>query len=126
MVDIAKLVSRTVLTLTAHRPEAPVVHQVLHGLDVFVKSQVPMLSGRERRFWLQNLMTLWLMDTVNIMTTYLSAPSALPLPRVGTALMDRVVPVFSMVASISADLETGTAVRGTWEGALDAALAVVS
>ncbi|MFB8177701.1 hypothetical protein ACFC8N_16870 [Streptomyces sp. NPDC055966] len=126
MVDIAKLVSRTVLTLTAHRPEASVVHQVLHGLDVFVKSQVPTLSGRERLLWLQNLMTLWLLDTVNIMTTYLSAPSALPLPRVGTALMDRVVPVFSMVASISADLESSTTVRGTWEGALNDALVVVS
>ncbi|WP_234384675.1 hypothetical protein [Streptomyces sp. MMG1121] len=126
MVDIAKLISRTVLTLAARRPGAPTAHQVLYGLDDFVKSQVSMLSGRDRRLWLQNLMTLWPMDTVNIMTTYLSAPSALPLPRVGAALIGRAVPVFSMVESISADLESGTAVCGTWEGALDAALAVAS
>ncbi|MFF4690481.1 hypothetical protein [Streptomyces sp. NPDC001307] len=126
MVDIAKLVSRTVLTLAARRPGAPAVHQVLCGLDTFVKCQVPMLSGRFRSIRLRNLMTLWLMDTVNIMTTYLSAPLALPLPRAGAALIDRAVPVFSMVESASADLEGGTAAHGTWDGALDAALAVVS
>ncbi|QHA10000.1 phosphotransferase [Streptomyces broussonetiae] len=125
-VDIAKLVSRTVLALAAWRPGAPVAGRVLQGLDAFVESQVPMLSGRERHLWLRNLLVLWLMDTVNILTTYLSAPVALPLPPVGAALVDRAVPVFSMVESASADLETESALRDTWNRALDGAQAVAS
>ncbi|MBX7551172.1 hypothetical protein K1Y78_24785 [Streptomyces sp. tea 10] len=126
MVDIAKLVSRTELALAAWRPGAPVAGRVLQGLGAFVESQVPMLSGREGHLWLRNLLVLWLMDTVNILTTYLSAPLALPLPAVGVTLVDRAVPVFSMVESVSADLEAGAAVHDTWDHALNAALVVAS
>ncbi|MGW1288634.1 phosphotransferase [Streptomyces sp. NPDC001118] len=126
MADIAKLASRTVLALAVWRPGAWVARQVLHGLDTFAESQVPMLSGRDRSLWRRNLLVLWLLDTVNILTTYLSAPLALPLPPVGAALVDRAVPVVSMVESASADLETAAAGRDTWDRTLDGALAVAS
>lgn len=124
-VDVAKLLSRTVLFLAARRPSAA-ARQVVEGLDVFGQAQALRLSRQVRQAWSRELLTLWLMDTTNILTTYLSAPSALPLPGHGLALVERAVAVCALVDAVSTDLATGADVCGMWERALEHALAVIS
>jgi hypothetical protein len=125
-VDAAKLLSRTMLFLAARQPGGMTARQVVDGLGVFGQARALRLSRQARRVWLRELLTLWLMDTTNILTTYLSAPSALPLPAQGLALVERAVAVCTLVEAVSADLATGADVRGVWDRALDHALAVAS
>jgi hypothetical protein len=98
----------------------------VQGIDAFGRARALRLSRRSRRLWLRELLTLWLMDTINILTTYLSAPSALPLPGHGLALVARAVAVCALVEAVSADLATGADASGVWERALGHALAVAS
>src|SRR5690606_11094342 len=97
LVDVAKLLSRTVLLLAARRPDPTTVRLVVDGIAEVARSRVGHLSVKERRAWLRHLLVLWLMDTLNIVTTYLSAPAALPLPSLGLALVDRAIPVCRLV-----------------------------
>ncbi|MFH8717547.1 hypothetical protein [Streptomyces zaomyceticus] len=78
VVDTAKLVSRLVLGLIA-RPPAAVTVPVLAGLDSFVRASASYLPAEERSAWLKDLVVLVLMDTLNILSTYLTAPADLPL-----------------------------------------------
>jgi hypothetical protein len=126
MVDVAKLLSRTVLLLAARRPGASTARLVVEGFGEFAERQAMQLSGKDQRMWLGTLMTLWLMDTVNILTTYLSAPAGLPLPPLGVALVERAVPVCRLVDAVSADLAHVPSRRGVWGRALDQAQAVTS
>ncbi|MFE9360497.1 hypothetical protein ACFYPB_41410 [Streptomyces olivaceoviridis] len=88
-VGVAKLISRTMLTLAASRPGPQTGKHVVHGIGVFTAGRMKGLSVQARRDWLRDVLVLWLMDSVNILTTYLSAPTELPLPAQGTALADR-------------------------------------
>ncbi|WP_327315906.1 hypothetical protein [Streptomyces sp. NBC_01235] len=125
-IDEAKLLSRTVLFLAARRPDAGTARQIVEGVGAFVETRALRVSEETRRAWLRELLTLWLMDTTNIVTTYLSAPSALPLPGLGLALVERAVPVCSFVDALSVDLTDGAAGYEVWDRALDRVLAVVS
>ncbi|MFH8441262.1 hypothetical protein ACH4D3_08535 [Streptomyces sp. NPDC018026] len=107
MVDLAKLLSRTVLVLITHRPGPAITRQILAGLALLALTRAGHLSARERRPWLRHLLTLWLIDTLNITTTYLSAPAALPLPRLGAAVVDRALALCLLVDAVSADLLDG-------------------
>ncbi|MGW0345884.1 phosphotransferase [Streptomyces anthocyanicus] len=111
-VDLAKLLSRTVLLLIARRPDPVTARLILDGLATFARSHAGRLSLKDRRAWLRHLLMLWLMDTLNILTTYLSAPAALPLPGLGAALVGRALPVCSLVDAVSADLLDPTGRRG--------------
>ncbi|MBT2411733.1 phosphotransferase [Streptomyces sp. ISL-12] len=126
MVDIAKMISRTVLLLAARRPDLETARQVVEGIGAFTEQQAGRQAGRERSAWERGLLTLWMMDTVNILATYLSAPAVLPLPGVALALVDRAVPVCRLVDEVSADLAERPAGRGPWERALVRAWAVAS
>ncbi|GEB57416.1 hypothetical protein GCM10017674_59020 [Streptomyces gardneri] len=75
--DTAKLTSRMALGLIARRPAAAAV--VLAGLDSFVRATARNLPAEERSTWLRELVPLVLMDTLNILSTYLTAPVGLPL-----------------------------------------------
>lgn len=77
-VDAAKLVSRIVLLLTDVRSCSSQV--IADGLAAFVDDQTQVLSAAARREWFYELVLLWLMDTVNILSSYLAAPAGLPLP----------------------------------------------
>ncbi|MEU3399483.1 hypothetical protein [Streptomyces filamentosus] len=76
--DTAKLVSRMVLGMVARRPAAAGV--VLGGIDSFVRASARRLPAQERAAWLRELVVLVLMDTLNILSTYVTAPADLPLP----------------------------------------------
>lgn len=118
MVDVAKLLSRTVLLLAARRPDPVTVRLVADGLAQVARARAGHLSVRERREWLRHVLVLWLMDTLNIVTTYLSAPAALPLPALGLAVIDRAVAVCSLVDAVSTDLLDPLLRRGRGERTL--------
>lgn len=125
-VDAAKLISRTVLLLASARPGAETGHQAMHGIGAFAAARADVLPGRARRSWLRELLVLWLMDSVNILTTYLSAPGALPLPGRAGALVGRAVDLCRMADQLSSELAAGTDVRAVWESALGRAQAVAA
>jgi hypothetical protein len=125
-VDAAKLISRTVLLLAAARPGADTGEQAMHGVGAFAAARADVLPARVRRSWLRELLVLWLMDSVNILTTYLSAPATLPLPGRGSALVDRAVDLCRMVDQLSSELAAGADARAVWESALGRAQAVAA
>ncbi len=112
LVDLAKLLSRTVLFIATRRTNPVAVRFILDGLAVVARAQVGHLSLADRRAVLRYLLVLWLMDTLNIVTTHLSAPAALPLPALGAAVVKRAVPVCALVDAVSADLMDPTGRRG--------------
>ncbi|MEU5521198.1 hypothetical protein ABZ759_11115 [Streptomyces sp. NPDC047860] len=126
MVDLAKMLSRTVLVLAAGRPGHATVRQVLDSFTIFAVSRIAQMSGRDQRMWLRHLLTLWLMDTLNILTTYLTAPVQLPLPPVGLTLVERAVPVCRMVDRISTELAVEPSRLDVWDNSLDEAMGAAS
>ncbi|MFE1960887.1 phosphotransferase [Streptomyces sp. NPDC059479] len=122
--DAAKLISRTVLLLAASRPSPSASLRVLDGIAAFIDQRLSPLPRPERSEWLYAFLILWLTDTVNILTTYLSAPAALPLPGQGEALVRQAVTLCGMADRISALLAGATDGTGVTDGtaALDCAL----
>lgn len=116
--DLAKLVMRTVLFLVATRPAPTVTEQILDGLAEHVDHQFRASSPYDQLMLLRQLLTWMLMDAVNILTTYLAAPSSLPLPSSGQALAARPGPFLAAIDKVTADLEQHTPARTMWESAM--------
>ncbi|WP_051774681.1 phosphotransferase [Streptomyces sp. NRRL S-237] len=116
--DLAKFVMRTVLFLIATRPAPAVTEQILGGLAEHLDNQLRGASTYDQLMLLRQILTWMLMDAVNIMSTYLAAPSSLPLPPSGEALAARSGPVLVALDRVTADLEQDTPVRTMWESAL--------
>ncbi|MFF2580455.1 phosphotransferase [Streptomyces goshikiensis] len=116
--DLAKFVMRTVLFLVATKPAPAVTEQILNGLAEHVDNQVRGTYPHDQLMALRQLLTWMLMDAVNILTTYLAAPSSLPLPPTGEALASRPGPLLLAVDRVTAYLEQGTPVTSMWESAL--------
>ncbi|MEV6810114.1 phosphotransferase [Streptomyces sp. NPDC051132] len=117
-VDAAKLISRSVLTLAAARPGPATGKHLLEGISAFTAERMRALPVKAHRSWLQEVLLLWLMDSVNILTTYLSAPADLPLPAQGTALVSRTADLCRMVDRISTVMATAGGTGTAWETAL--------
>lgn len=119
LMDIAKLIGRTGLLLAATRPGPRVSKQVVPGIEDFISQLTCGMPAATRRAWLRKLLVLWVMDSVNILSTYLSAPGVLPLPAQAEAITDRAVELCRMLDEISSGLTTGNNARTTWENTLD-------
>ncbi|MEU2740945.1 phosphotransferase [Streptomyces sp. NPDC007095] len=112
--DTAKLVSRTFLALiTAPHLDGPAA-TVVDGIAAFVAEQTRPLRGPMRGLWLRRLLVTWLMDTVNILSTYLSAPATLPLPEHAQAVIDRTEALCTLLDLVSATLAAGTVPDTAW------------
>ncbi|WP_159026588.1 hypothetical protein [Streptomyces vietnamensis] len=109
--DTAKLVSRLTLGLIAHRPAAAAV--ALSGIDSFVRASARRLPAQERAAWLGELVLLVLMDTLNILSTYLTAPAGLPLSAHAAAVRDRARHVADLLDRATAQL-AATEDGATW------------
>lgn len=99
--------------------------QVVHGVAAFTEARLRGTLRRARGAWLRELLTLWMMDTVNILSTCLSSPASLPLPPSAEALVRRAGPVCRMVDRISHALSPTGEPQAVWDLALAEAAAVV-
>ncbi|MFE5923597.1 phosphotransferase [Streptomyces sp. NPDC056468] len=115
--DAAKLASRALLAVIA-TPQHDGAVLVAEGIDAFVHRQARHIKRAERGMWLRRLMVTWLMDSVNILSTYLAAPSALPLPEHALAVVDSTPAVCTVLDSVSATLAAGTEPEVAWRLAL--------
>ncbi|MBL1101537.1 hypothetical protein JK363_33795 [Streptomyces sp. 205] len=122
----AELLAGTFGELRAARPGPETGKHLMHGIGDLAAARMGGLPVKARRAWLRELLALWLMDSVNILTTYLSAPAELPLPAQGTALADRAVEVCRMVEQISTDLAAAGDTGAVWDSALGHAQAVAA
>ncbi|MFD0367673.1 hypothetical protein [Streptomyces sp. NPDC127114] len=109
--DTAKLISRMALGLVACRPAA--VGVILSGLDSFVRASARRLPADERTGWMRELVLLVLMDTLNILTTYLTAPADLPLSAHAAGVRDRARHVTTLLDHATAPL-AATEDGATW------------
>ncbi|MFE7133291.1 phosphotransferase [Streptomyces sp. NPDC057638] len=116
--DTAKLISRLILHLIAQPPDRAGLRRVTDGIDAYTATQIRRIGPDDRKVWLRQLVTLWLMDTVNILTTYLTAPAGLPLPSHALAVIERVGAVAVLLEETSAALTCGADGPMVWQLAL--------
>ncbi|MEU2950916.1 phosphotransferase [Streptomyces xanthochromogenes] len=117
--DLGKLVSRLVLGLVASPLPGAGTAAALGGIGQFADRASQSMGGRGRAAWLRQLVVLWLMDTVNILTTYLTAPAGLPLPDTARQVIERAGAVCTMLDRTSAALESRADGPAVWRLALD-------
>ncbi|MGW5532447.1 phosphotransferase, partial [Streptomyces xanthochromogenes] len=125
VVDAAKLISRIFLGLIAIRPGRKTIRAVADGVNAFAETIIPP-RAITADLWMRELMTFWLMDTVNITTTYLSAPTTLPLPSQGLALIENTGHVCAVTERVSWALSCGRKPRAVWDLALRQVIEVAS
>ncbi|MFC9426731.1 hypothetical protein [Streptomyces sp. NPDC056987] len=76
--DIAKLTGRALLLAIGH-PEPQAGRHIVQGVASTLARHAAVLPEHESTRRLREVMVLWLMDTVSILSTCLSAPPGLPL-----------------------------------------------
>ncbi|MGW3201926.1 phosphotransferase [Streptomyces sp. NPDC001118] len=116
--DTAKLVSRTFLALIAAPHLDGPAAAVVDGIAAFVDGHTRTLRGPMRGLWLRRLLVTWLMDTVNILSTYLTAPATLPLPEHAQSVLDQAETLCTLLDLVSAPLAAGTDPDSAWRLAL--------
>ncbi|GAB2872668.1 hypothetical protein GCM10022245_04370 [Streptomyces mayteni] len=116
--DFARLISRTLL-LAGTELDPFAARRVVDGVDTLVAHRMRPMGRPEVDQWLRDLVALWLMDTLNITSTYLTAAAALPLPEPAVAAIGRGVQLAALVQRVAGDLATGSPPLGVWERALD-------
>ncbi|MFD3999055.1 hypothetical protein [Streptomyces sp. NPDC058548] len=102
--DTAKLVSRLSLALFAVPPHTTLADQVVQGLDALVRIQARRLGRSAGAVHLRHVLTTWLMDTVCVLISALSAPAELELP-------DRLQYLVDHVEDLCVFLDRATAAR---------------
>ncbi|MER7048079.1 phosphotransferase [Streptomyces jumonjinensis] len=117
--DLGKLISRLVLHVLAVPPQGAGVRAVVGGIGQFTDTTTHGMTSAVRADWLWQLVVLWLMDTVNILTTYLTAPEGLPLPEHARAVIGQADTVCTMLERTSAALESKAEGPALWRLALD-------
>lgn len=116
--DHAKLFSRLILCLFEAPPAPATVHAAVAGLGAWVGHTTAALSKAERSAWLRELMLLWLMDTVNIVSTYLTCPVVLPMPPQAVTLTEKAASLLAFLDQVSTDLTEVRDPRTVWSLAL--------
>ncbi|MFJ6740307.1 hypothetical protein ACIQOU_15580 [Streptomyces sp. NPDC091279] len=99
--DIAKLTGRAVLLAVGH-PDRSAGSQIVQGVAATLARYLAALPEHERAGQLREIMVLWLMDTVSILSTCLSAPQGLLLTPHQQSLVERARTVAGFVDRASA------------------------
>ncbi|WP_338485176.1 hypothetical protein VM636_18400 [Streptomyces sp. SCSIO 75703] len=99
--DVAKLTGRALLLAVGH-PQPQAGRQIVQGVASTLARHVAALPERERAARLREVLVLWLMDTVSILSTCLSAPQGLPLASHQQALVAQARTVAGVVDRVSA------------------------
>ncbi|MFD6532121.1 hypothetical protein [Streptomyces sp. NPDC060184] len=124
--DLAKLLSRTVLNLVSGSAPGDDARTTIAGISRHVFLTCNRLDADDRDVWLRHLILLWLMDTTNILTTYLSAPEGLPLPEHGRAMVERASVITQMLEHATASMASRGTAATWWRTCLDDAAWAVS
>lgn len=101
--DIAKLAGRSLLLATGH-PDPDAGQQMVQGIASTLAHRMAELPSRERADRLREILVLWLMDTVSILSTCLSAPYGLPLAPHQQTLVAQSLTVARIADRVSASL----------------------
>ncbi|MFJ4897947.1 MULTISPECIES: phosphotransferase [unclassified Streptomyces] len=112
--DLAKLLSRLVLDMVARRPGEDSVRVVLDQITAYKDAAAAHLAAVDESALLRQLVILWLMDTTNILTTYLSHPAGLPMTRNGAVVVARTGAVCRMLDLCTSALVPLRAGRDLW------------
>lgn len=101
--DIVRLTGRALLIALGH-PEVRARHQIVQGVAAVLAQHVAAVPERERdrMAHLREVLILWLMDTLIVLSTLLSAPRGFPLTPRGQALVARARAVVGVVDRASA------------------------
>ncbi|WP_159030829.1 phosphotransferase [Streptomyces sp. 769] len=122
--DLAKVVSRTALRLvTGLVPEGRAddtqsSDHILDGVAAHVEASTPRESARAAQEWLRRLLVLWLADTVNTLSTSLTAPEDFPLPGRCMTTVTRIDAVCTLLDHLSAALADREPACSLWRRAL--------
>ncbi|MFE2991438.1 hypothetical protein [Streptomyces sp. NPDC059262] len=119
--DAAKLISRIVLRLLIARSMPHAATQVLDGVDAFAQNRVALRSAKAARSWQREVLIFWMMDTINLLSTVLSAPPGLPLNERTQALADRPLAACRLLDHASAAFLKQHDAPTAWHTALDTA-----
>ena len=115
-VDLAKLISRTMLLLISAPAGSLTAATLTAGLIDFVDHLAAASVREESRVsWWRELVMLWLTDMVNIATTYLFAPAELPLPPHAVTVVRHARTVWRLLDQLSAELDAGTDPHTVWK-----------
>lgn len=99
--DIAKLTGRALLLGVGH-PEPKAGREIVRGVASTLARHIAALPAHDRTARLREVLVLWLMDTVSILSTCLSAPPGLPLAPHQQALVAQARTVAGVVDRVSA------------------------
>ena len=113
-VDAAKLISRTMLLLISSPPGSVNSVILAAGLGEFLDQLAASVREETGAAWWRELLLLWLTDTVNIATTYLSAPAELDLPPQAAMVVSHARTVWALLDRLSAELDAGTDPHAVW------------
>ncbi|AJT69880.3 hypothetical protein T261_8286 [Streptomyces lydicus] len=121
---MAKVVSRTPLRLVAglfpegraDDTESP--DHILDGVAARVETSTPRESAGAAQEWLRRLLVLWLADTVNTLSTSLTAPEDFPLPSRSMTTVTRIDAVCTLLDHLSAALADREPPCSLWQRAL--------
>ncbi|MFD9630033.1 hypothetical protein [Streptomyces violascens] len=117
--DHTKLVSRLILGLFAAPPSPAALHIITAEIRALTQHATAALGKAERAAWLRELLVLWLMDTINIITTYLTCPVVLPMPSHAVTVVEKAPALLGLLDQVSADLVGSTHPCTVWETALE-------
>ncbi|MFB8124662.1 hypothetical protein ACFVG1_32485 [Streptomyces bacillaris] len=98
--DVAKLFGRTLLLGLCHH-ELRAEQQITEGVMAALGRHGKGLRPRDQADRLREVMVLWLMDTVNILSTCLSAPSDFPLTSSQQVLVSQARRIAAVVERVS-------------------------
>lgn len=99
--DVAKLTGRALLLAVVH-PKPLTGRQIVQGVASSLSRHVAALPEHDRAARLREILVLWLMDTVSILSTCLSAPPGLPLTAHQQSLVAHARTVAGVVDRVSA------------------------
>lgn len=99
--DVAKFLGRAILLAISH-PNPAAGRQIVHGVASTLDHYVGVQPEHEQQRRLREVLVLWLMDTVSILSTCLSAPPGLPLATHQASLVAQARVVAGIVDRVSA------------------------
>lgn len=122
VVDAAKLISRLLLDLLSSCPNSERTYAVVGAVEEFAYGCAAEVAAYDRKTWWRDLVVLWLQDTLNILSTWLAAPSDL-LPPLSISLTAYAMRVCTVAERIMTTLSGTRNPQAAWRRGIAEVLA---